>query len=92
ILDVLARGATVAITTRRHASRLTDRVDIREALNKLVLLSCTPSAELAALARTLCRAQPDGQLGYTGDGAIPSIGPFARLQEPPDDRTPARRP
>lgn len=64
ILDVVARGATVAITTRRHSSRLTDQLDIREALNELVLLSCTPSAELATLARTLCRAQADGQLGY----------------------------
>lgn len=64
ILDVVARGATVAITTRRHSSRLTGQVDIREALNELVLLSCTPSAELATLARTLRQAQADGQLRY----------------------------
>jgi hypothetical protein len=49
-LSLLAHGGTVAITTERHANSITGRVDIREALNKLVLFSCPQSAELAALA------------------------------------------
>jgi hypothetical protein len=53
ILDVVARGATIGITTRRRAARLRERVDIRTALSDLVLLSCPPSVELAALAHTL---------------------------------------
>lgn len=57
ILDVVARGATIGITTRRRAARLRDRVDIRTALRDLVLLSCPPSVELAALAHTLVVAR-----------------------------------
>lgn len=57
ILDVVARGATIGITTRRRAARLRDRVDIRTALSDLVLLSCPPSVELAALAGTLMAAR-----------------------------------
>jgi hypothetical protein len=57
ILDVVARGATIGITTGRRAARLRDRVDIRTALSDLVLLSCPPSVELAALAHTLTVAQ-----------------------------------
>ena len=53
VLDVVARGATIGITTRSRAGRLRDRVDIRTALDDLVLLSCPPSVELAALAGTL---------------------------------------
>jgi hypothetical protein len=53
VLDVVASGATIGITTRDRAARLRDRVDIRGALDDLVLLSCPPSVELAALATTL---------------------------------------
>jgi hypothetical protein len=37
---------------------LTERVDIRHAMPEMVLLSCTPSPELDALARTLTNAAP----------------------------------
>ena len=60
ILDVVARGATIGITTPSKAARLRDRVDIRTALRDLVLLSCPPSVELAALAHTLLVAR-DGE-------------------------------
>ena len=60
ILDVVARGATIGITSRRGAARLRERVDIRTALRDLVLLSCPPSVELAALAHTLVMAR-DGE-------------------------------
>jgi hypothetical protein len=57
ILDVLARGATIAITTQRHANRLARLVDIRHALESLVLLCCRPSRELDELADALTRTQ-----------------------------------
>lgn len=60
VLDVVARGATIGITTRDRAGRLRDRADIRSALRDLVLLSCPPSVELAALAHTLLAAR-DGE-------------------------------
>lgn len=60
ILDTVAEGATIGITTRQRAARLRDRVDIRTALRDLVLLSCPPSVELAALAHTLL-AMRDGE-------------------------------
>lgn len=54
ILGVVARGATIGITTSRHAGRLMGRgVDIRRALDEVVLLSCPYSSELAALADLL---------------------------------------
>ena len=53
ILDVVARGATVGITTRARADRLRGRVDIGAVLREVVLLSCPPSVELSALAHTL---------------------------------------
>ncbi|GAB1510586.1 hypothetical protein [Actinophytocola sp. KF-1] len=53
VLDVVAGGGTIGITTRDRAGGLRDRVDIRTALDDLVLLSCPPSVELAALAGTL---------------------------------------
>lgn len=58
ILDVVARGATIGITTRRHAVGLRDRVDIHAALRHVVLLSCPPSVELGALAQMVGDAQP----------------------------------
>lgn len=56
ILDVVARGATIGITTRRHVASLTGKVDIRQALHRIVLLSCEPSTELAGLADLLSGA------------------------------------
>ncbi|MGH3881401.1 MAG: hypothetical protein ACRDSK_30620 [Actinophytocola sp.] len=50
LLEVVARGATIGITTRGRAYRLTETVGVREALRELVLLSCGPSRELAELA------------------------------------------
>ncbi|CAM3825451.1 hypothetical protein KIPE111705_26800 [Kibdelosporangium persicum] len=55
-LDLLARGGTVAITTQRHSGTLTPRTDIRDALTKLVLISCPPSAELEAVAAAVNEA------------------------------------
>lgn len=60
ILDVVARGATIGITTRDRADRLRGRVDIRTALRDVVLLSCPPSVELAALANTLFTTRAAG--------------------------------
>jgi hypothetical protein len=57
VLDVVAGGATIGITTRYRAGRLRDRVDIRAALDDLVLLSCPPSVELAAFAHVLQAAR-----------------------------------
>lgn len=54
VLDVVARGATIGITTRHHASDLRDRVDVRAALRHVVLVSCPPPAELGELTRELC--------------------------------------
>jgi hypothetical protein len=53
VLDVVARGATIGITTRRHAAGLRDRVDLRNALRHLVLLGCPPSPRLAELTQEL---------------------------------------
>ncbi len=53
VLDVVARGATIGITTRRHAAGLHHRVDVRAALRHLVLLSCPPSPELGELTQEL---------------------------------------
>ncbi|RSM85260.1 hypothetical protein DMH04_18395 [Kibdelosporangium aridum] len=55
-LDLLARGGTIAITTERHSGTLTPRADIRDALTKLVLISCPPSAELEAVAAAVSEA------------------------------------
>lgn len=57
ILDVVARGATVGITTTRHAAGLGDRVDVRAALRHVVLLSCPPSPDLGELAQRLWAAE-----------------------------------
>jgi hypothetical protein len=53
VLDVVARGATIGLTTERHAATLGERVDIRRVLQHVVLLSCAPSTELARLAHLL---------------------------------------
>lgn len=55
-LDVVARGATIGITTRRHARGLRERVDVRAALRHLVLVSCPPAPELGELTEQLCAA------------------------------------
>lgn len=57
VLDVLARGATIGITTSRHAAGLHARVDVHAALRHLVLLGCPPSPELRELTEELCGAQ-----------------------------------
>lgn len=59
ILDVVAHGATIGITTRDRADRLRGRVDVGAALRDVVLLSCSPSVELADLAGVL-RAAREG--------------------------------
>lgn len=59
ILDVVANGATIGITTRGRAARLRGRVDIRTALHDVVLVSCPPSLELAALAHTVQAARDE---------------------------------
>ncbi|MGH3756868.1 hypothetical protein [Actinophytocola sp.] len=53
VLDVVARGGTIGITTPRHAATLSRRVHIRQALREVVLLGSEPSTELAALANLL---------------------------------------
>lgn len=50
LLDVVARGATIGITTARHARILDQQVGVTEALREVVLLSCAPSSELRTLA------------------------------------------
>ncbi len=55
ILDVVARGASVGVTTRARADRLRGRVDIGDVLREMVLLSCPPSVELSALANAVHR-------------------------------------
>jgi len=58
VLDVVARGATIGVTTSRHVGKLTGRVDIRQALHELVLIGCEPSTELATMADLLRRTGP----------------------------------
>lgn len=53
VLDVVARGAAIGITTRERADRLRGRVEVGTVLSDVVLLSCPPSAELAELADVL---------------------------------------
>ncbi len=53
--DIVAAGATIGVTTRKHARRLTARVDDREALDEVVLLGGRTSSELGVLADLLCR-------------------------------------
>jgi hypothetical protein len=50
ILDMVARGAPIGITTRDRAERLRGRFDVRTALRDVILLSCPPSATLTELA------------------------------------------
>ena len=52
MLARLATGGVVAVTTRRHADRLTTGSRMGEALRGLVLINCKPSAELSEFART----------------------------------------
>lgn len=54
LFDVAARGAGVALTTRRHARRLTARVDNRPVFDDVLPLGCRTSARLAGLAEALC--------------------------------------
>lgn len=51
VLDVVAGGATIGITTSRRAARLSGHsVEIRDALSEMVLLSCPESRDLGAVA------------------------------------------
>jgi hypothetical protein len=59
VLDVVARGATIGVTTRDRADRLRGRVGIGTALRDVVLLSCSPSVELSDLTSALRAAQED---------------------------------
>lgn len=51
-VEALTRGATVALTNRRSASRLTNLVPVRDALAELVLLGSPRSAGLPDLVAT----------------------------------------
>lgn len=53
VLDIASRGGTIGVTTPRHIANLDGRVDVRTALQQVVLLSCGPSTELARLADLL---------------------------------------
>jgi hypothetical protein len=53
ILHVIARGATVGVTTQERADRLRGGVDVQTALRDVVMLSCLPSAELNDLVAVL---------------------------------------
>lgn len=53
--DIVAAGATLGVTTRRHARRITARVDHGQALEDVVLLGSRTSSELGLLADRLCR-------------------------------------
>ena len=50
----ISAGATVGVTTRRHARRLTTRTDDRTVLDEVVLLGGRTSSELAEVAEMLC--------------------------------------
>jgi hypothetical protein len=54
LFDVAARGAAVALATRRHARRLDARAATSQALDDVLLLGCRTSAKLAGLADVLC--------------------------------------
>lgn len=56
VLDVVAQGATIGITTRRHAAALRGPVDVRAALRDLVLVNSPPPTELGKLTKELCGA------------------------------------
>jgi hypothetical protein len=50
ILDMVARGTPIGITTRDCAARLRGRFDVPAVLRDVILLSCPPSATLTDLA------------------------------------------
>lgn len=54
LFDVVARGAAVALTTRRHARRLAARADTSQAFDDVLALGCRTSATLARIADLLC--------------------------------------
>ncbi len=57
LLDTVARGTTIGLTTRRHARGLTGRVDVGHVARHMVLVHCRPSPDLAELADELCWAR-----------------------------------
>ncbi len=59
LLEVVAEGATIGVTTRDRADRLRGRVDVGAVLRDVVLLNCLPSPTSADLATAL-RAAREG--------------------------------
>jgi hypothetical protein len=57
LLDIVARGATIGITSRDRADRLRGRVDLGTALRDVVLLNWRASSELADLVGALRAAK-----------------------------------
>jgi hypothetical protein len=55
--DVVARGAAVALTTRRHARRLATRADSSQVVDDILPLGCRTSAALVEFADLLCDIQ-----------------------------------
>lgn len=53
LLEVVARGATIGVTTRERAERLRGRVDVGAVMRDVVLLNCLPSPLSADLATAL---------------------------------------
>lgn len=60
LFDIAAHGATVALTTRGHARRLTARAGTSQVFDDILLLGCRTSAKLAELAHLLCDNGNDG--------------------------------
>lgn len=58
LADIVAAGATLAVTTRGRAERITARGDEHHALREVVLLGSRTSNELGLLANRLCREGP----------------------------------
>lgn len=53
ILHVVARGATIGVTTQERADRLRGGVDVQTVLREVVMLNCLPSVELSELVAVL---------------------------------------
>ncbi len=59
--DIVAAGATIGVTTRRHARRLTVRINDHSTLDEIVMLGGRTSSELGELAEALCGTQSQGR-------------------------------
>ncbi len=73
--DIVAAGATIGVTTRRHARRLTVRTDDPTTLEEIVLLGGRTSSELGEVAKTLWRMRPQGGGDRVGIRALPDDRP-----------------